>query len=403
MWTGTVPHYTISATECVHTIASRRCARRSRRSPRLHGAAGAGDRPRSSSIGGTVHHRERTRARCSSPGAVAIDGTDIVDVDRPEAIAARYTAAPTIDARDQIVLPGLINTHTHAPMVMYRGLADDLALMDWLQKYIFPAEAKTVSPGVRPHRHAAGRARDDRVGHDDLTPTCITSRRRSRRRREKPACAACSARRSSSFRSPTRRRRPKALARAEAFIKAFKDDSLIVPAVAPHAMYTLDRATLRGRRRAGPPLRRAGADPPRRDGRRSARRRATEHQATPTGYLESIGFWGPKTLAAHGVWVTDEDIADPEAPQRRRLAQPREQHEAGERHRAGREVPRRRRRARPRHRRRRQQQRSRHVRGDAAGGVPRASSRRTIRPPCRRRRRSTWRRSAAPERSGWSG
>ena len=43
-------------------------------------------------------------------------------------------------------MPGLINTHTHAPMVLYRGLADDLALMDWLQKYIFPAEAKTVSP-----------------------------------------------------------------------------------------------------------------------------------------------------------------------------------------------------------------------------------------------------------------
>ena len=43
-------------------------------------------------------------------------------------------------------MPGLINTHTHAPMVMFRGLADDLALMDWLQKYIFPAEAKTVSP-----------------------------------------------------------------------------------------------------------------------------------------------------------------------------------------------------------------------------------------------------------------
>ena len=43
-------------------------------------------------------------------------------------------------------MPGLINTHTHAPMVLYRGLGDDLALMDWLQKYIFPAEAKTVSP-----------------------------------------------------------------------------------------------------------------------------------------------------------------------------------------------------------------------------------------------------------------
>jgi hypothetical protein len=45
-----------------------------------------------------------------------------------------------------IVLPGLVNTHGHAPMVLYRGLADDLALMEWLQKYIFPAEAKTVSP-----------------------------------------------------------------------------------------------------------------------------------------------------------------------------------------------------------------------------------------------------------------
>ena len=43
-------------------------------------------------------------------------------------------------------MPGLVNTHTHAPMVLYRGLADDLALMDWLQKYIFPAEAKTVTP-----------------------------------------------------------------------------------------------------------------------------------------------------------------------------------------------------------------------------------------------------------------
>src|SRR4029077_10344633 len=61
-------------------------------------------------------------------------------------IQSRYRAARTIDARSEIVLPGLINTHTHAPMVMFRGLADDLALMEWLQKYIFPAEAKTVSP-----------------------------------------------------------------------------------------------------------------------------------------------------------------------------------------------------------------------------------------------------------------
>ena len=79
-------------------------------------------------------------------GAVAIDGTDIVAVDTAENIAKQFRGRETIDASGQIILPGLINTHTHAAMVLYRGLADDLALSEWLNKYIFPAEAKTVSP-----------------------------------------------------------------------------------------------------------------------------------------------------------------------------------------------------------------------------------------------------------------
>src|SRR6185503_10267505 len=49
------------------------------------------------------------------------------------------------DAGGGIVLPGLVNAHTHAPMVLFRGIADDLKLMDWLQKYIFPAEARNVT------------------------------------------------------------------------------------------------------------------------------------------------------------------------------------------------------------------------------------------------------------------
>src|SRR5262249_50849183 len=85
---------------------------------------------------------ENAAHRILTPGAVAIDADTIVAVDTPDAIGARYLAAETIAARDQIVIPGLINTHTHAPMVLYRGLADDLALMDWLNEYIFPAEAK---------------------------------------------------------------------------------------------------------------------------------------------------------------------------------------------------------------------------------------------------------------------
>ncbi|HEX6973116.1 MAG TPA: amidohydrolase family protein, partial [Vicinamibacterales bacterium] len=95
--------------------------------------------------GGTVVTMDGSN-RVLERGAVAIDGRDIVAVDTADSVAARFAGAETIDASGQVVLPGLINTHTHAPMVLYRGLADDLALMDWLQQYIFPAEAKTVSP-----------------------------------------------------------------------------------------------------------------------------------------------------------------------------------------------------------------------------------------------------------------
>src|SRR5262245_57141189 len=94
---------------------------------------------------GTVVTVEGTR-RVLVRGSLARDGGDIVAVDTADAIAAAYRGRDTIDASGSIVMPGLINTHTHAPMVLFRGLADDLALMDWLQKYIFPAEAKTVSP-----------------------------------------------------------------------------------------------------------------------------------------------------------------------------------------------------------------------------------------------------------------
>src|ERR1700741_72396 len=84
--------------------------------------------------------------RVIANGAVAIDGADIVAVDTADAIGKQFRGPEAIDSSGQIVLPGLINTHTHAAMVLYRGLADDLALADWLNKYIFPAEAKTVSP-----------------------------------------------------------------------------------------------------------------------------------------------------------------------------------------------------------------------------------------------------------------
>jgi 5-methylthioadenosine/S-adenosylhomocysteine deaminase len=241
-----------------------------------------------------------------SPGAVAIDGTDIVDVGTPEQIASRYTAADTIDAHDDVVMPGLINTHTHAPMVMFRGLADDLALMDWLQKYIFPAEAKTVSPEfVRIGTRLAALEMIE-SGTTTYADMYYFEEEIAKATRE-AGLRGVLGQTIIQFPVPDAKTPAEGLARAERFIQAYKGDSLITPAVAPHALYTNDRATLvacaaLGRKYQVPVIIHLAETE---DELKMARE---QYHSTPTQYLESIGFWGPRTLAAHGVWVNDDDI-----------------------------------------------------------------------------------------------
>ena len=302
MWTGTAPHYTISFCMRAHLAVVLALLA----TTVVASAQGARRAVSLVVIGGTVLTENDTR-QVLSPGAIAINGTDIVEVGTPADIAARYTATQTIDAHDQVVLPGLINTHTHAAMVMFRGLADDLALMDWLQKYIFPAEAKTVSPNfVRTGTRLAVLEMIE-SGTTTYTDMYYFEEEVAKATRE-AGLRGILGQTVIQFPVADAKTPAEGLARAEAFIKAFKGDSLIVPAVAPHAMYTLDRATLvatadLGRRYDVPVLIHLAETL---DEVKTAR---DEHQSTPAGYLESIGFWGPKTVAAHGVWVTDEDIA----------------------------------------------------------------------------------------------
>ena len=256
--------------------------------------------------GGTVITENAAR-QIVSPGSVAVDGADVVEVGAPDAIAAKYQPRETIDARGQIVLPGLVNTHTHAPMVLYRGLADDLALMDWLQKYIFPAEAKTVSPEMV----RVG----TRLAALEMIESGTTTFADMYYFEEEIARAAFEAglrgilgQTIIRFPVADAKTPAEALARAERFIREFKDNGLVVPAVAPHALYTNDRATLVASaelgRKYGVPVIVHFAETE--DEVRGARE---QYKQTPAAYLESIGFWGPRTLAAHGVWVTDDDIA----------------------------------------------------------------------------------------------
>jgi 5-methylthioadenosine/S-adenosylhomocysteine deaminase len=240
-------------------------------------------------------------------GAVAIDGTDIVAVGPAADVTARFRAQDTLDAAGQIVLPGLINTHTHAPMVLYRGLADDLALSEWLEKYIFPAEAKTVSPEfVR----AGTRLAALEMIESGTTTYADMYYFEEEIARETKAAGLRGVLGQTVIRFPVADARTPAdgLARAEAFIKAYAGDTLITPAVAPHAIYTLDAETLRAarelsRRHDVPTLIHLAET---QDEMRNAE---AQFKLTPVHYLDSLGFLGPGVLAAHGVWVSEPEIA----------------------------------------------------------------------------------------------
>src|SRR5918993_6081140 len=182
-------------------------------------------------------------------GAVAVDGTDIVAVDTTEAIGKQYRAADTIDARGRIVMPGLINTHTHAPMVLFRGLADDLTLMEWLNKYIFPAEAKTVSPEfVRAGTRLAA-LEMIQSGTTTYADMYYFEEEIARVTRD-AGLRAVLGQTIIRFPVPDAKTPADGLARGLRFVDAFRNDPLITPALAPHAMYTLDGATLRAIREA---------------------------------------------------------------------------------------------------------------------------------------------------------
>ena len=96
---------------------------------------------------GTLLCMDRDGTRIEG-GSVAIAGEAIVAVG-PDADFDPHVAKQVIDAQGGLILPGLINTHTHAAMALFRGLADDLPLMSWLNDHIFPAEAKLTEEMVR--------------------------------------------------------------------------------------------------------------------------------------------------------------------------------------------------------------------------------------------------------------
>ena len=140
-------------------------------------------------------------------------------------------------------MPGLINTHTHVPMVLFRGIADDLLLMEWLQKYIFPAEAKNVSPDFV-YQGTRLAALEMIEGGTTTFADMYYYMSDAARAVDETGLRAVLGETFIDFPVPDHKDLPATLAFMEGYLKRWKGHARITPCPAPHAIYTNGRESL---------------------------------------------------------------------------------------------------------------------------------------------------------------
>lgn len=177
-------------------------------------------------------------------GAVAVQGDHIVAVGGSRELVEKYQAEQIIDCQGKVLMPGLVNAHTHVPMTLLRGLADDLRLDVWLLGYMMPVEREFVSPDfVR---------LGTKIACAEMISSGVTTFADMYYFEEDVAKAATEAGMRAlcgqtvlKFPSPDAGSYEESLAAAREFIERWKGHPLIVPAVAPHAPYTCTDEILR--------------------------------------------------------------------------------------------------------------------------------------------------------------
>ena len=255
--------------------------------------------------GGTVVTMDGTR-RVIANGGVAIKGGRIVAVDSTAAIDRQFAAREIVNATGKVVIPGLINGHTHVPMVLFRGLADDLDLQEWLTKYIFPAEAKNVSEEFVRVGTRLGLAEMIRSG---TTTYCDMYYFEDAIADEtfKAGMRGVLGETVIDFPVADNKTNEQAMAYVEKFVSHWKGNALIVPAIAPHAPYTVSEDHLRAVRafsdRTGAPIVTHISET-----KREVDDSIKAKGASPVDYLNRIGFLNNRVIAAHMVWPSEAEL-----------------------------------------------------------------------------------------------
>ncbi len=177
------------------------------------------------------------------PGAVAIQGDQIVGVGPDGDLRAAYQASQVFDCHGKVLMPGMINAHTHVPMTMLRGLADDLRLDVWLMGYMMPVERQFVSPEFVRLGTRLACAELIRSGVTCFADMYYFEEHVARATAEAGMRALCS-QTVLKFPAPDARDYEESLERTRQFLQDWKDHPLIIPSVAPHAVYTCTQEIL---------------------------------------------------------------------------------------------------------------------------------------------------------------
>ena len=240
-----------------------------------------------------------------SPGAVAVRGAEIAAVGPPAELAERYAPDQTLDYPQGLIIPGLINAHTHAAMSLFRGLADDLPLEEWLNSHIFPAERHLNGDYVYWGTKLA-------VAEMLLSGTTTFCDMYLWAGQVAQAAAETGIRAVVGevlydFPSPNYGPPAAGLKYSEELCRTWRDHPLVGVAIQPHAVYTC----------APELLQQCGELAARCDTRliihlsETAREVAdceAKYGATPVGHLHKLGLLNSRLLADHGVVLSDADL-----------------------------------------------------------------------------------------------
>ncbi len=238
--------------------------------------------------------------------AVAVKDGVIIDIGPAEDIVGKYEARELLGGQKKVIIPGLVNTHTHAAMVYFRGLADDLPLKQWLEEHIWPAEAKWLSNEfVRDATElaclemvrAGVTLYNDMYFFEDASAEAV----------KKVGMRAVLGAGVLDFPTPAASTPDEHLERAEEFIKRWKDDPLVVPSIAPHAPYTCSPETYKRCIELAEKY-----DVPVHTHLSETRWEVEEikkrYGKSPVEHLNSYDLLTDRMLAAHCVWLDEKEI-----------------------------------------------------------------------------------------------